>query len=87
MLVLTLFSSFRKFMTFHMSKCHDRVSVCVLLGRPDSRMWCPYVIGREAGYGRNRTLFIKEFPPQRGGGGPDWSGSTHRGNSTGGVGL
>ena len=28
-LVLTLFSSFRKFMTFHMSKCHDRVSVCV----------------------------------------------------------
>ena len=58
---------------------------CVLLGRPDSRMQYPYVIGRGDWVWDKQKALYKIIPPQGGGGGPDWNRATRRKNSTGGV--
>ena len=56
----------------------------MLLGRPHSKMWCPYVIGRDSWVRVKQKALYKRIPPN-GGGGPDWNGATHREDSTGGV--
>ena len=65
---------------FKLSNC-----VCVLLGRPDPRMYNPYVIGRDSWVWDKQKALYKIIPPQSGGGGPNWNGTTRRENSAGGV--
>ena len=43
----------------------------MLLGRPESRMWCPYVIGRDSAAWVGQKALYKIFPPQRVGRCPD----------------
>ena len=63
----------------------NRIIEC-LHGRPISRMKCLYVIGRESWvWVEQGALKKREFPPQRGGGRPNWRGAIQHENSTGDV--